>query len=135
VVLVDADARLARSGAPSAQAAQIWAIEPGAGEARRVGTGQLARPEAIAARIAARVATWGDVEQGASGQAGLPPGAPLLREGDVPSRFGSRPGQRRLARQPWWAYATIIGAVAATSLLILGADLGDDRQRIELRWP
>jgi hypothetical protein len=133
VVLVDADARLVRSGAPGTPAAQIWAVEPGAGEARRVGTGQLARPEAIATRIVTRAAAWGGVTDGSSGRA--EPGVPLLREGDVPSRFGSRPGGRRLARQPWWAYATIIGAVAATSLLILAADLGDDRQRIELRWP
>jgi PEGA domain len=149
LVLVDADARLLRSGAPSAQAAQIWAVvgtEPGDGLAQRVGTGQLARPGAIAARVAARAAARdgasgsavgasGGTSGGTSGQAGLDPGTPLLREGDVPRRFGSRPGEQRVARKPWWAYATIIGAVAATSLLILAADLGDDRQRIELRWP
>jgi hypothetical protein len=171
LVLVDADARLVRSGIPRQQAAQvvqvvqIWALAPGETEARRVGTGQLARPESIAARIAARAAGWDETPAHASGQsagpasgqssghssrqrsghsgqssgrssgAGLEPGVPLLREGDVPHRYGSRPGGRRLARKPWWAYATIIGAVAATSLLILAADLGDDRQRIELRWP
>jgi hypothetical protein len=164
LVLVDADARLVRSGIPRQQAAQvvqIWALAPGETQARRVGTGQLARPESIAARIAARAAGWDETpahafgqsigpasgqssgqSSGRSGQssgrssgAGLEPGVPLLREGDVPHRYGSRPGGRRLARKPWWAYATIIGAVAATSLLILAADLGDDRQRIELRWP
>jgi hypothetical protein len=149
LVLVDADARLVRSGAPSAQAAQIWMLEPGSepgtDQARRVGTGQLARPDAIAARVAARAGAPGGsgrtlgapvrASGRASGGAGLDPGQPLLREDDVPRRFGSRPGERRVARKPWWAYATIIGAVAATSLLILAADLGDDRQRIELRWP
>ena len=168
LVLVDADARLVRSGVPSQQAAQvvqavqIWALAPGERQARRVGTGQLARPESIAARIAARAAGWDETPAHASGQsagpatgtssgqsahqsagqssgqssgAGPASGVPLLREGDVPQRYGSRPGGRRLARKPWWAYATIIGAVAATSLLILAADLGDDRQRIELRWP
>lgn len=147
VVLVDADARLARSGAPSTQAAQIWTLGPEPGPARRVGTSQLARPASVVARVAARVAAWdsvpagasagtaGDISGEASGQAGLDPHAPLLREGDVPRRCGSRPGSRGLARTPWWAYATIIGAVAATSLLILATDLGDDRQRIELRWP
>jgi hypothetical protein len=157
LVLVDADARLVRSGAPSAQAAQIWMLERGSGaergsgsepgdhQAQRVGTGQLARPDAIAARVAARAGDGpagstpggmaGRASAGASGRASLDPGEPLLREGDVPRRFGSRPGERRVARKPWWAYATIIGAVAATSLLILAADLGDDRQRIELRWP
>lgn len=143
LVLVDADARLLRSGAPSAQAAQIWALPSGDDQAQRVGTGQLARPDAIAARIAARIAAWAGTSAGTPaatsagtrGEAGLQPGVPLLREDDVPRRFGSRPGERRVARKPWWAYATIIGAVAATSLLILAADLGDDRQRIELRWP
>jgi hypothetical protein len=147
VVLLDVDARLARSGVPRQQAAQvvqvveIWAVAPGETEARRVGTGQLARPESIATRIAARAAGW-DTLPASSGQSsgqasgtGPEPGVPLLRESDVPRRYGSRPGERRLARKPWWAYATIIGAVAATSLLILAADLGDDRQRIELRWP
>jgi hypothetical protein len=157
LVLVDADARLVRSGVPGQQAGQIvqiWALAPGERQARRVGTGQLARPEAIAARVAARAAGWDETPAHASGQsagpatgtssgqssgrssgAGPESGVPLLREGDVPHRYGSRPGGRRLARKPWWAYATIIGAVAATSLLILAADLGDDRQRIELRWP
>lgn len=168
VVLVDADARLVRSGVPgqqAVQAVQIWALAPGERQAQRVGTGQLARPESIAARIAARASGWDETPAHASGQsagpatgtsagpssgqsfgqsgqasgqssgAGPAPGVPLLREGDVPHRYGSRPGGRRLARKPWWAYATIIGAVAATSLLILAADLGDDRQRIELRWP
>ncbi|HWN68381.1 MAG TPA: PEGA domain-containing protein, partial [Haliangium sp.] len=141
LVLVDADARLLRSGAPSAQAAQIWALASGDDQAQRVGTGQLARPDAIVARVAARAAAGsagpspGQSADQRAGQAGLDPGAPLLREDDVPRRFGSRPGERRVARKPWWAYATIIGAVAATSLLILAADLGDDRQRIELRWP
>jgi hypothetical protein len=149
LVLVDADARLVRSGAPSAQAAQIWTLAPGSGadagadQAQRVGTGQLARLDAIVARVAARAGAGDGAGDGASGttpgrvagRAGLDPGAPLLRESDVPRRFGSRPGGRRVARKPWWAYATIIGAVTATSLLILAADLGDDRQRIELRWP
>jgi hypothetical protein len=151
LVIVDADARLIRSGAQAVQAVQIWMLAPGERQARRVGTGQLARPEAIAARVATRA----DARDGAAGaaptraseprsgpraeqrpgQAGLDPTVPLLREGDVPRRYGSRHDGRGLARTPWWAYATIIGAVAATSLLILAADLGDDRQRIELRWP
>lgn len=148
LVLVDADARLVRSGAPGQQAVQIWALAPGETQAQRVGTGQIARPESVAARVAARAAGWdatpahaGPAADRSSGQvgqsdgAGPAPGVPLLRESDVPRRYGSRPGERRLARKPWWAYATIIGAVAATSLLILAADLGDDRQRIELRWP
>jgi hypothetical protein len=138
LVLVDADARLVRSGAPGRQAVQIWAMAPGETEARRVGTGQLARPESVATRVVARVAGWDAMPAHASGQpsgASPEPGVPLLRESDVPRRYGSRPGARRLAHKPWWAYATIIGAVAATSLLILAADLGDDRQRIELRWP
>jgi hypothetical protein len=135
LVLVDADARLVRSGAPSTQAVQIWAVEPGGAQARRVGTGQIDRPEAIVTRVAARVAGGDGGRASSAGEPGLDPRAPLLREGDVPRRFGSRPGERRVARQPWWAYATIIGAVAATSLLILATDLGEDRQRIELRWP
>lgn len=111
---------------PGRPAVQLWALAPGQAHARRVGTGRLERPAAIAARVRARAARWD--------RGGPEPGVPLLREEDVPQRYGPRKG-RRVARRPWWAYMTIIGAVTATSLLILAAELGDDRQRIELRWP
>ncbi|WP_428261125.1 PEGA domain-containing protein [Haliangium sp.] len=103
-------------------AVAIWALASGQREARRVGTGSLDRPDPIATRIALRA----QAEAGAEAE----PEVPLLREQDL-SATERGPG----ARRPWWVYATIIGAVAATAALILAPDLGDERQHIELRWP
>ncbi len=104
--------------------AELWTYGVGGESARRVATGSTERPASLAARVAARAAQGADVgtEQ------------PLLREDDVAPRWVV---QRSVApaRKPWWVYATIIGAVTASVTLILAADLGDRRQRIELRLP
>ncbi|ACY17361.1 PEGA domain-containing protein [Haliangium ochraceum] len=106
---------------------QIWARAPGAEGVRRSGTGRMQAPAAVAGRVLLRA--------DAAAGAGAEGPTPLLREGDAAGRFGSPRSGAGVAKRPWWAYATIIGAVTATTLLILAADLGSDRQRIELRWP
>ena len=70
---------------------------------------------------AARVRTW---ERGA----GPDPNTELLRES---------PSDRARKKKPlaWWVYASIIGAVAVGTAIIIANETADDRQRIEVSFP
>jgi hypothetical protein len=64
---------------------------------------------------------------------GIDPDAPLLRES--PAERAARQKTRGPTKQEWWVYAAVAGAVVVGSAIVLLNDLGDDHQRIEIRFP
>lgn len=106
----------------AAEPVEIWALGPGEREARLLGVTPASRVADIAGVIARRARAWD--------RTGPDPNIELLRE---PANV--RTDRKKAKKLEWWAYATIIGAVAAGTAVILANDLADDRQRIELTWP
>lgn len=104
---------------------EIWALGPGETAAKHLGESSVNEPGLIVALVQERVRAWD--------QTGPDPNVALLHE---PLQVERRTGKgKSTGRQKWWVYATVIGTVALATGVILGTDLGDDRQRIELRWP
>ncbi|HKE16594.1 MAG TPA: PEGA domain-containing protein [Kofleriaceae bacterium] len=102
---------------------QVW-VRAAGGEGARV-AGSAGRPEEIAALMA-----------GPRRGPGIDPSRPLLRE--TPEERAAIQVQKSGKRgkwQQWWVYAVVIGAAALGAGIVLGNDLGEDRQRIEITVP
>ncbi|MEM9492799.1 MAG: hypothetical protein AAGC55_26865, partial [Myxococcota bacterium] len=103
--------------------AEMWTLGPGERQARRHAADAIGNVAALASKIRTRTRRWE--------LTGPDPNTELLRETSVTIRDRSQ----RSKRQPWWVYATILGAVAIGGAVILSRDLADDDQRIEVNWP
>jgi hypothetical protein len=105
---------------------EAWGRTGLAEKPHRLGGEDAAAPVAEAERVLAlivdRVAAWNDRAPD--------PDQPLLVEDPR-----ERAGRQREEPTRWWVYAAIAGAVGASALIVLVHDAGDDRQRVELRYP
>jgi hypothetical protein len=87
------------------------------------GKGKLDEAPRIAALVADRIASWNDRAPD--------PDRPLLVE---------KPGSglltdKKEAPTPWWVYAVIGGALAASGIVVYAHSSGDDVQHVELHYP
>lgn len=101
---------------------EIWGVEPGREQATRIATATTGQATQIATRIRTRARAWD--------RKSMDPSPALMAES---RRMNT--ARKKTQGQKWWVYATIIGAVALGSGIILATELADDRQRIELSWP
>jgi hypothetical protein len=101
---------------------EAWALDPGQLVPSRFGSGAMKDIRSIADAIRERARRWSE-----------PAGSTTLLVG--PDASGKQRSGQTARRQAWWVYASIVGAVALGSAILLANDLADDHQRIELRWP
>jgi hypothetical protein len=99
---------------------EVWGVSKSGRPAQLLGS--AARAIGVAAILQERVAVW---DRGAAPD----PDRELMRE--------SPKGIKRADKKPqkWWIYASIIGAVAIGTAIVIANEVADDRQRIEVSFP
>jgi hypothetical protein len=97
---------------------EAWGLPLGATGAVLIGSAPTAGLSELAHLITLTTASWD------RGEPQLPLASPVA----APAPAAKKP-------QPWWVYASVIGAVGLGAAIVLAKDLADDHQRIEVRWP
>jgi hypothetical protein len=100
---------------------EVWGVGKRGRPAQLLGS--AARAAGVGAIVNERVAAW-------NRGPGMAPDQEILRETprDRTRGAGSKP-------QRWWVYASIIGAVAVGTAIVIANETAEDRQRIEVTVP
>jgi len=100
---------------------EVWAVAGKDSAARRLGTDAISAHFRLASIVLDQIAIWeGRIDE-----------ASLLGDGATVVHAEKETKKP----QKWWVYASIIGAVALGTGVLLMSNLADDHQRIELTWP
>lgn len=98
---------------------ELWGAPPGEVTAIMIGVGTTAELGTLAKLVVDTTAAWD--------------------RGERPDRLVATPApapeKKKVKQQPWWVYASVVGAVGLGAAVLLAAELADDHQRIEISYP